>query len=307
MKPNISVLMPVYNASAYLSKAIESILAQTFHDYEFIIINDGSTDHTPQIVEGYKDTRIRFINNEKNLGLIKSLNIGLQEARGKYIARMDGDDIAMPERLDIQFNYLEKNQTVFLLGSAALIIDEMGGIVKKAKVFTKTDLSGALSAGNCLIHPSIMFRAYPKLYYREKMLHCEDYDFYLRLVTDGLILKNIEQPLIKYRISPHSISRTMAFFQRRMAEKSREFFFQRQETGFDHYDEFDLDQFKQETQGMDLKSLIWAELTSQLSLGKTQEARSLCKEYLALSFSVKVTTCYILSFFGSKAIRYIFN
>ena len=307
MTPKISILMAVFNCSTTLKDSIDSVLMQTFKDFEFIIINDGSTDDTLRIIEGYEDDRIRLINNEKNLGLIKSLNLGLREVSGKYIARMDGDDIAMPDRLSIQFNYLEKNKDVFLLGSSALIIDEYGCVIKKARITKGRDVSKILPTGNCLIHPSIMFRTIPNLFYREKMLHCEDYDFYLRLVTEGRILENIDKPLIKYRISPNSISRTKALLQRRQAEKAREFFFQRQKDGFDQYEGFDLDEFKLETEKLPIESLIWPEITSYLSVGITKEVRMLCIEYLKFSFSIKVIICYLSSFLGARAIRVLFN
>jgi glycosyltransferase involved in cell wall biosynthesis len=307
MKPKISILMAVFNCAATLKESIDSILFQTFKDFEFIIINDGSTDDTHRIIEGYQDRRIRLINNKKNLGLIKSLNIGLQEAKGEYIARMDGDDISLPERLSIQFNYLEKNKNVFLVGSSALIIDENGRAIKKAKIVTGRDLSTILPKGNSLIHPSIMFRNIPNLFYREKMLHCEDYDFYLRLITEGRTLKNLNDPLIKYRISPNSISRTKALLQRHQAEKAREFFFQRQKNGFDQYEEFNLEAFKMELQKLPLESFIWPEITSCLSAGKTKEVRMLCIEYLKFSFSIKVIICYLFSFLGARVIRILFN
>ncbi len=307
MKPKISILMAVFNCSATLKEAIDSILTQTFKDFEFIIINDGSTDDTLRIIEGYEDIRIRLINNQKNLGLIKSLNKGLREVEGEYIARMDGDDISMPRRLNIQFNYLEKNREVFLLGSSALIIDENGRLIKKTKIITGRDLSTILPIRNSLIHPSIMFRNIPNLFYREKMLHCEDYDFYLRLVTEGRILKNLSDPLIKYRISSNSISRTKALLQRRLVEKAREFFFQRQKNGFDQYDEFDLEEFELELQKLPLESLIWPEITSHLSAGRTKEVRRLCEKYLTSSFSLKVIICYLSSFLGTRATRFLFN
>ncbi len=307
MTPKISILMAVFNCSTTLKESIDSVLMQTFKDFEFIIINDGSTDDTHRIIESYQDTRIRLIHNKNNLGLIKSLNIGLQEAKGEYIARMDGDDISLPARLSIQFDYLEKNKDVFLLGSSALIIDENGRAIKKAKIVTGRNLSTILPIGNCLIHPSIMFRNIPNLFYREKMLHCEDYDFYLRLVTEGRILENIDKPLIKYRISPNSISRTKALLQRRQAEKAREFFFQRRKDGLDQYDGFDLEEFKLETEKLPIESLIWPEITSNLSVGKTKEVRMLCVEYLRFSFSIKVIICYLSSFLGARASRVLFN
>ena len=307
MKPKISILMAVFNGAATLKEAIDSILSQTFKDFEFIIINDGSTDDTLSIIESYQDTRIRVINNKINLGLIKSLNIGLQEARAEYIARMDADDIAMPDRLSIQFYFLEKNKDVFLLGTSAWIIDENGCLIKKIKSIANKDLSKILPIKNCLMHPSIMFRNVPNLFYREKMIHCEDYDFYLRLITEGRTLKNLGDPLIKYRISPNSISRTRALMQKRQAEKAREFFFQRRKNGIDQYDEFDLEEFKLETQNMPLESLLWTEITVNLTVGKTKEVRRLCKKYLDSSFSIKVIIAYFSSFLGVRATRFLFN
>src|SRR3989344_5781814 len=120
----ISVLMPAYNARKYIGEAIESILNQTFKDFEFIIINDCSTDKTKKIIEEYanKDARIKLINNATNLGLTKSLNIGLKEARGEYVARLDADDVALPERLEKQYEFMEKNKETTLVGAWAEII-----------------------------------------------------------------------------------------------------------------------------------------------------------------------------------------
>src|SRR5688500_15226048 len=125
-KPAISVVMSAYNSDKYIAKAIESILNQTFKDFEFIIINDGSKDESLKIIKRYgkKDKRIVLIDNKKNLGLIKSLNKGLKIAKGKYIARMDSDDIAMPQRFKIQLDYLDKNRNIFLVGTSFEQIDK---------------------------------------------------------------------------------------------------------------------------------------------------------------------------------------
>jgi glycosyltransferase involved in cell wall biosynthesis len=105
--PQISVIMPVYNAELYLYEAIESILQQSFGNFELLLINDGSTDSSLQIIQQIKDNRIRILNNDYNMGLIYSLNWGIAEARGKYIARMDADDICLPDRFKKQFEYME--------------------------------------------------------------------------------------------------------------------------------------------------------------------------------------------------------
>jgi glycosyltransferase involved in cell wall biosynthesis len=111
--PKVTVLMPVFNVERYLQEAIESILNQTFSDFEFIIIHDPSTDITAEILQSFGDPRIKITNNEKILGLIESLNTGLGIARGEYIARMDSDDISLPERLEKQVNYLNAHPDTF--------------------------------------------------------------------------------------------------------------------------------------------------------------------------------------------------
>jgi len=116
-RPKISVIMSVYNGEKYLREAIESILNQTFRDFEFIIINDGSTDKTSEILSSYNDPRIVIINNKRNIGLTKSLNKGLKMVKGEYIARQDADDVSLPERLERMVNFLDMNRDVGLLGS----------------------------------------------------------------------------------------------------------------------------------------------------------------------------------------------
>ena len=116
-KPMVSVVMPVYNGSKYLKEAIDSILNQTFTNFELIIINDGSTDNSEDIIFSYQDRRIYYLKNEHNKGICITLNRGLDNARGKYIARMDCDDISMPQRLAKQVNYLERHRDVGALGT----------------------------------------------------------------------------------------------------------------------------------------------------------------------------------------------
>ena len=127
--PKVTVLMSVYNGEKYLQEAIDSILEQTFKDFEFLIINDGSTDKTGEILESYHDLRIKIINNEKNIGLTKSLNKGLKLARGEYIARQDADDISMPERLEKEVEFLETHQDYAVVGAFAKIINKNSEIL----------------------------------------------------------------------------------------------------------------------------------------------------------------------------------
>ena len=124
--PLISVILPAYNADRYLTEAIKSILAQTYSNFELIILNDGSTDHTEQIILGFTDSRILYIDNHQNLGIVATLNKGLSVAQGEYIARMDADDISTAVRFEHQINYLETHPAVGVLGSAIQIIDRRG-------------------------------------------------------------------------------------------------------------------------------------------------------------------------------------
>src|SRR5215218_8009066 len=120
--PQVSVILPVYNGEAYLQEAVDSILAQTFTDFELLIINDGSTDDSERIIDSYKDSRVKHLKNEQNRGLIFSLNRGVEAAKGAYIARMDADDVALPERLEKQMQYLKQNKEVGILSCTVSFI-----------------------------------------------------------------------------------------------------------------------------------------------------------------------------------------
>ena len=185
MIPKVSVIMSVYNGEKYLREAIDSILNQTFTDFEFIIINDGSTDHTKQILESYSDPRIRLF-HQKNIGLTKSLNIGLKIAEGEYIARMDADDISLPERFSRQVKYLDNNLHVGLLGSRYLQIDEKGVDQNEIQVpIGREDIfNHLLLFGSAFCHSSMMFRkllAQNAGFYDESMMYAQDYDLGIRI------------------------------------------------------------------------------------------------------------------------------
>ncbi len=204
--PKVSVLMSVYNGSRYLQKSIKSILTQTFADFEFIIINDCSTDNTEKILREYseKDERIVLINNSENLGLTKSLNKGLSHAQGEFIARMDYDDIAISNRLEKQVEYLRQNPNCVAVGSEILIIDPDGspigikGQSVKHEQIEQILLSGR---GGAIVHPSVMMSrlALEKVNgYNPEFVLAQDLDLFLRLAEIG-VLANIPQVLLKYR------------------------------------------------------------------------------------------------------------
>jgi len=209
--PAVSVLMPVYNAKKYIKAAVESIITQEFTSFEFIIINDGSTDGTLKILEAYakKDHRIRLISRE-NKGLIASLNEGLDLAQAPLIARMDADDIALETRLSEQVAYLADHSDVVCVGSFFEIIDEKNrGLTILEAPTVNADIQQELIKGHSVIcHPSAIMRKDAVLKvgkYREKYHPAEDLDLWLRLGEVGL-LSNIPKTLMKYRVLNSSIS-----------------------------------------------------------------------------------------------------
>ena len=156
--PRISIVMSVYNGEKYLREAVNSILNQTFKDFEFIIINDGSTDGTREILESYNDPRIILI-HKGNMGLTQSLNKGIALAKGKYIARQDADDISLPERLEKQIEFLERNEKVALLGTAIEIIDEIGNYLQTIKPPTDdSSIRKGIKQNNYFCHGSVIFK-----------------------------------------------------------------------------------------------------------------------------------------------------
>ncbi len=212
IKPKLSVIMSVYNGEKYLNEAIDSILNQTFKDFEFIIIDDASSDKTLSIIKQYndKDKRIVLIQNEKNIGLTKSLNKGIKLAKGDYIARMDADDVSKNERFQYQIDFLQRNQDITIVGTYMAFIDKNG---KKFKIW-KTPLDHEnireeLKHGSAFCHGSVMIRRDAMLQiegYREKIKYSEDYDCWLRL-TELYKGANINKILYLYRTIPEAISK----------------------------------------------------------------------------------------------------
>ena len=209
--PMVSVLLSVYNGEKYLDEAIESILNQTYQDFEFIIINDGSTDKSLEIIEKYKkeDNRIVVISRE-NKGLIYSLNEGISQAKGKYIARMDADDISLATRFEEQVKFMEKNLDIGICGTAVIGFGE--GIKEntwKLSTADKTIKTGLLFS-SCFAHPTVMIRRKlileKKLYYDKRILHAEDFELWTRMAIYTKFA-NLKIPLLKYRVLNNSITR----------------------------------------------------------------------------------------------------
>ena len=206
--PKVTVLMSVYNGEKYLCEAIESILNQTFTDFEFLIINDGSTDKTSEILQSYRDSRIRIIDNEGNIGLTKSLNKGLRMARGEYIARMDADDVSMPERLEMQIEFIWDNPDVGLVGCWVDVVDVNGIKIDRWELpETHGYIKWRLLFGNCIAHPASLFKtdlAQMLGGYDEKIKYAQDYFLWSKMSFETKI-HQIPEVLIKRRVHPNCI------------------------------------------------------------------------------------------------------
>ena len=206
-KPKISVLMPVYNGDQFLDKSIKSVLNQTFNNFEYIIINDGSTDGSLKIIESYKDNRIKIINYSKNRGITFALNNGLNVAKGDYIARQDQDDISCPDRFMLQIEYLENND-VDLVDTNFIFIDENDKYLQDyEKRYFSPDQTLSHLFFYEMVHASIMCKrslfAKYNIQYRKRPT--EDYDLFIRLAKAGMRAGRLDQKLIKQRKHPNSM------------------------------------------------------------------------------------------------------
>lgn len=209
--PDVSVVMPVYNSAKYLALAIESILNQTFKNFEFIIIDDGSNDSSLRIIKKYarKDRRIKILINPSNMGICWSLNYGISLARGKYIARMDSDDWSYPERLSKQISFMKKHpQAVICGGSIEVCNADLKILNKRSYPTSDKNIRKNLFRMNPFAHPAVMYQKDTVINageYNENLFTVEDYDLYFRLGNLGKFA-NITSTLLKLRVRFDSIS-----------------------------------------------------------------------------------------------------
>lgn len=200
-KPKVTVLMSVFNGGKYLRGAIDSILNQTFKDFEFIIIDDGSTDDTSKIIESYKDKRVKFVQNKKNVGLAKSLNKGIRIAKGKYIARMDADDISLTSRLEKQVKFMDNNLDTAVCGTWLKLFGKDKGIWQVPNDFET--LKSLLLFYPVIFHPTAFIRrAFLERYhlcYDESFICAQDYDLWVRIAEKAKI-SNFGEVLLYHRI-----------------------------------------------------------------------------------------------------------
>ncbi len=191
---SVSILLPTYNGGKYIHKAIQSVLDQSFTDWELLVIDDASTDNTPEIVKRFTDPRIVYMRNESNSGIQKTLTVGLGSAKGKYIARIDDDDIwILRDKLFLQVSFMEKNSEYVLLGTDAKVINIFGEEISvNIMPHTDKEIRSKMLSKNCFLHSTIMARAtcvqalggYSE---NKNVLHAEDYDLWLRLGLQGKV------------------------------------------------------------------------------------------------------------------------
>lgn len=209
--PTISVIMPTYNAEKYISTAIESILQQTFEDFEFIIIDDASTDQTYDIICSYHDKRITRIRNQRNLGVAACINKGILIAHSEFIARMDSDDISKPDRFQKQVQFMNANSNLGISGTHMEIIDNKGKVIKEhlKKIGDETIKVSLFFGHTSFAHPSIMMRSRMidmyHLRYDTAFQYAEDFDLYCRC-SSFMAMDNYPECLVQYRIHPESVS-----------------------------------------------------------------------------------------------------
>jgi glycosyltransferase involved in cell wall biosynthesis/Tfp pilus assembly protein PilF/ubiquinone/menaquinone biosynthesis C-methylase UbiE/pyruvate-formate lyase-activating enzyme/dTDP-glucose pyrophosphorylase len=223
--PKVSIVMSVFNQENFIDKAVKSILEQTFTDFEFIIINDGSTDETQKVLRRFDDPRIRLIKQEENMGLTSSLNRGMSIAKGKYIARMDGDDISLPTRLEKQVQFLDKHPEIAVVGTYSYWINDYQKVIGMSDFpHNNEKMQVDMLRRNCLCHGSIMSRR--KVleefgFYDEEFKFAQDYDLWLR-VSEQYKIANVPERLYLWRYGQKSISKIRKEEQDKFADIARQ-------------------------------------------------------------------------------------
>lgn len=205
----VSVIMSVYNGEKYLKEAIESILCQSYRNFEFIIVNDGSVDNTELIIKEYNDDRIKLL-NKANGGLAQSLNAGITISTSEYLVRMDADDVSFPERIEIQLKYMLNNPECVMTGSDGYFIDQNGNYLYTSDLpESDEEIGKVLKFTSPFFHSSVMMKRSAVIkcggYFEPVKQHVEDYILFNKIKQFGF-LHNIKRPLIKYRLVPEGLA-----------------------------------------------------------------------------------------------------
>lgn len=217
MTPVVTVIMSCFNAERFLKPCIESLRSQSLENIEILIIDDGSTDRTREILNDFLkiDTRIKVFTNENNQGLTRNLNALIKKAKGKFIARMDADDVCQERRLEKQMEFLESNNDISVVGSNCLIFDE-NDIQKGERIMPETneEIVKKLLFFNCLNHPTVMLRSQvlKENLYDETFRTSQDWELWLRLSLKNFKMYNIQEPLLKYRVESDYLRKRKASY-----------------------------------------------------------------------------------------------
>lgn len=195
--------MAAYNAANYINESVKSILSQTFSDFELLIVNDGSTDQTVNMINTFDDPRIRLIHNDKNQGLVYTRNVALKEARGEYIAVLDSDDVAYPRRLDLQYKFMQEHPDCVLCGGHGTVINKLGEPVTDNRLIVPTgndNIKMTLLFLNTYVNSTVMYKTsvLRELGGYKDFAPAEDYELFIR-IADKYPVDNLDEVLVKYR------------------------------------------------------------------------------------------------------------
>lgn len=304
--PRVSILMPVHNVAPYIEEAIASIQAQTFTDFEFIIVNDGSTDATVQIAErlASSDPRIRILGTPVKSGISKALNLGLTECRGRYIARMDGDDISLPDRLEKEVFFLDAHPEIALVSSAITTINEYGNPLGNSTVAITHDviLKTMLLNTPC-IHIWVARRElYESLAGYRDLPSAEDYDFLLRAISAGYRLHNLPEPLYRVRIRVGNTAHTNGIKQYLMHYYVGKLYKERVSAGIDSFSPAGL---RKALHAGRMKSNLHSQ--SIRFLNRARSSRTMAGRYFWGTLSALVSPWQARLFLNRARYKYIFS
>lgn len=302
--PKVSVIMAVKNGEKSLKKTIDSILNQTFKDFEFIIIDDYSDDSTPEILNDYvkQDSRVKVFRNKKWLGRCSSRNKALKEARGEYIAVTDADDISFPARLANEVVYLDTHPKVYLVGSRAEIVDEEDKKIGESWGLGRNgDITELLEKQNRLVHSSVMFRNTHKYKYRRKFIYAQDYDLFLQMVLDKKEIDLLEDVLVKYSTKRDLVYNDYLILQTYYAEIAKYVFREKKDHYRDAYRVFDE---KHLEKYVPRKVVLEMKMKKNFFNGKYIQARKYAKKLIDIDPAREWRLYYLDTFLGGNIFRW---
>jgi len=307
--PVVSVLMTVYNDEKYVGHAIESILEQTFLDFEFVIVNDGSTDRTAEILMEYsaKDSRIRVF-DQANAGTTAAANRGLSVVRGKYVARLDSDDVSYSHRLQTEVKFLESHVDVALVGGGADIIDLSGAIIGQRNIMTATPARTLMH--RCIYQQSdVMFRRDTVVAlggYREKFRNAQDYDLWLR-ISEAAHVAKLDEVLGAWRLNGGGYTLSRAREQKKEVRIIKRFSRQRRRLGHDEYSFYSPPIPAKHRKSISEREYgLWVG-TVMLQAVRLREARVKFRDYLKMKTELNVVLLYLSTFAPAFVIQSLFR